>query len=69
VWRLLAWLRLHVQLPQLFVFVGLMSSLPWLDEKLFRLLIQVQAAVVRENPVGHGMDYVHIYLTIAKAEA
>jgi len=25
--------------------------------------------LVRENPVGHGMDYVHIYLTIAKTEA
>ena len=24
---------------------------------------------VRENPVGHGMDFVHIYLTIAKTEA
>ena len=23
-------------------------------------------ALVRENPVGHGMDYVHVYLTIAK---
>jgi hypothetical protein len=25
--------------------------------------------LVRENPVGHGMDYVHVYLTIAKTEA
>jgi hypothetical protein len=25
--------------------------------------------LVRENPAGHGMDYVHIYLTIAKTEA
>ena len=24
---------------------------------------------VRENPEGHGMDFVHIYLTIAKTEA
>jgi hypothetical protein len=22
--------------------------------------------LVRENPEGHGMDYVHIYLTITK---
>jgi len=25
--------------------------------------------LVREDPVGHGMDYVHIYLTIAKTDA
>jgi len=25
--------------------------------------------LVRENPVGHGMDYVHVYLTIAKADS
>ena len=25
--------------------------------------------LVREKPVGHGMDYVHIYLTIAKTDA
>ena len=24
--------------------------------------------LVRENPAGHGMDYVHVYLTIAKAK-
>jgi hypothetical protein len=26
-------------------------------------------ALVRENPRGHGMDYVHVYQTIAKTEA
>ena len=25
--------------------------------------------LVRENPVGHGKDYVYVYLTIAKTEA
>jgi len=52
-------------------FLGALSQSRPLDER--RAIIDryygAYEALVREDPVGHGMDYVHAYMTIAKVGA
>lgn len=49
-------------------FFGALSPNRPLDERqrIIDTYYGAYETLVRENPMGHGMDYVHVYLTIAK---
>jgi hypothetical protein len=52
-------------------FLGALSSNRTIEERhaLIDRYYGAYEALVRNNPVGHGMDFVHIYMTIAKIAA
>jgi hypothetical protein len=52
-------------------FLGALSQSRPLDERqgIIDRYYGAYQTLVRENPVGHGMDYVHAYMTIAKMGA
>jgi hypothetical protein len=52
-------------------FLGALSENRTLEERkgIIDSYYRTYETLVRESPAGHGMDYVHVYMTVAKITA